>query len=217
MSLQPLQLPGFTHEIGTTGVVSLEGGLDAVLSRFRKTVRNEISRTYRDSSLSFKTSPSVSDDGYALLCRFFRARGMTAFPRSTYGGCVEFLAYMEGEPVSGILLYPSTPVPMVAAIFSSRRYVGKGEDYKRIGYASKRVMAEVCQWGIEHGMSGIDLASLDPHSTTVPGIAEYKSSFAPMVVNRHIYIYASPPFRFFEGLMLRYRAFQRHLSLNAFR
>src|SRR5262249_33185561 len=92
MSLQPLQLPGFTHEIGTTGVVSLEGGLDAVLSRFRKTVRNEISRTYRDTGLSFSTSSSVSDDGYTLLYRFFKARGMTAFPRSTYDGCLEFLA-----------------------------------------------------------------------------------------------------------------------------
>jgi hypothetical protein len=209
MSLESLELPGFQSHIGKTGIVSLDADYETVASRFRKTVRNEISRTHRDPDFSWIISNDITDEGYALLCDFFKARGMASFPRSTYQGCMEFLAYEKGVPISGILLYPSAPVPVIAAIFSRRRIVDDDEMYKRIGFASKRLMEEVCKWGIEKGMKAIDLSSLDPESSRVPGITEYKMSFAPAIVDRYIYEYASPTYAFLESLMIRLRNIQR--------
>lgn len=209
MNLEPIELPGFKASRGKTGIISLKPNLEEVVARFRKTVRNEISRTYRDPGFSLKISTDITDEGYKLLDQFFKARGMKSFPRSTYRGCMEFLAYVDGQPVTGILLYPSIPVPEIAAIFSKRRITEDAEDYKRIGYASKRAMAEVCKWGIEHGMKAIDLSSLDPDSTTVPGITEYKLSFAPVVVDRFIYTYTSPAYMFLENIMMKIRSYQR--------
>jgi hypothetical protein len=211
MSIEPLNLPGLVEAKGKTGLISLEGTLEEVASRFRKTVRNEISRTYRDPGLTFKNSPNITDTGYALLSEFFKARGMASFPRDTYEGCVEFLAFADGEAVSGILLYPSSPVPMIAAIFSKRRLVADQEYYKRIGFAGKRLMEEVCKWGMERHMKSVDLSSLDPDSTSVPGITEYKMSFAPQIVDRYIYSYTSPTYSFLEAIMLRIRTIQRKL------
>lgn len=209
MSLVPLELLGFKAGSGKTGLISLDGDIDTVASRFRKTVRNEISRTYRDSGFALKISPDITDDGYALLDTFFKARSMKSFPRSTYRGCMEFLAYVDDVPVSGVLLYPSAPVPEVAAIFSKRRVTEDFEDYKRVGYAGKRVMLEVCKWGIERGMKAIDLSSLDPGSTSVPGITEYKLSFAPEVVTRYTYEYTSPIYGFVESIMLKLYTLRR--------
>lgn len=214
MSLTRLELPDFKEGVGKTGLIELNEDVEIVASRFRKTVRNEISRTYRDPGFSIKISPDITDDGYALLDTFFKARGMKSFPRSTYRGCVEFLAYIDRMPVSGVLLYPSAPVPEVAAIFSKRRVTEDFEDYKRVGYAGKRVMLEVCRWGIERGMKAIDLSSLDPDSITVPGISEYKLSFAPTIVPRYTYEYTSPMFRVFENLMILLRSWQRRVSLK---
>ncbi len=211
MSLEPLDMPDFDMSKDTTGIISLEPDIETVFSRFRKTVRNEISRTERDPDFSLKVSEDITDEGYALLQQFFQARGMASFPRSTYQGCMEFLAYDKGEPVSGVLLYPSSPAPMIAAIFSNRRITQDDEAYKRIGYAGKRVMAEVCKWGSSNGMKAIDVASLHPDSTTIPGITEYKMAFAPTVVDRYVYSCSSPAYKFFESIMIRLRSIQRGL------
>ncbi len=210
MSLEPLTLPGFKIETtSTTGLISLEPDYESVFARFHKTVRKQIARTYRDPGLTFTISKSVTDDGYALLEGFMEARGMAMFPRSTYAGCVEFLAYADEKPVSGVILYPSSPVPMTATFFSKRLITNDSKEYRRIGNASKRLIAEVCSWGIGHGMKAIDIGSLNPDSQSIPGITEYKLSFAPNVVPQYVYTYRSPLFRVGERMMFVFRTFQK--------
>src|SRR5262245_40917257 len=66
VSLRPLDLEGFTMKLRSTGLIALDADIETVVSRFHKTVRNEISRTHRDPSLRFAISAGPTNEGYRL-------------------------------------------------------------------------------------------------------------------------------------------------------
>ncbi len=209
VSLSPLELPGFRLKRRRTGIIKLGGSMEEIIGSFDRTSRNNIHRADRDAGLRFEMRPRVTDEGYALVVRFVHARGLTPHPRSYYEGCVEFLAFADNEPVSGIFIFPSTPVGLLAAVFSKRHEDCSHEAYKRVGYASKRLMANVCGWGIDHGMTDIDMGGLNLDATDKAGIANSKMAFNPIVAEQYVYTYSSPTFSVLEHVMVRLRALQR--------
>src|SRR5262249_34688668 len=160
---------------------------EQVRLRFGASTRNQINRTYRDPSFSFRISPVVTDEGFLLLSRFLRKRKKPQVPRSSYRGCIEFLAFANSEAISGILLFPSTPVALVGAIFSKRYEAMPDKEYRIVGNAGKRLMAEVCRWGIDQHITAIDVGGLNQEATDKLGISEYKSAFAPTVAQQYVY------------------------------
>jgi lipid II:glycine glycyltransferase (peptidoglycan interpeptide bridge formation enzyme) len=209
ISFSPLELPGFRMRRRRTGVIKLGASIEEVFASFDRTTRNNIHRAGRDPGLRFQFSPTVTEDGYSLVARFVRARGLTPHSRSYYEGCVEFLAYADDKPVSGVFLFPNTPIGLLGAVFSKRHEDCSVTEYKRISYASKRLMADVCEWGISHGMTEIDMGGLNLDATEKAGIASSKMAYSPIVAEQYVYTYDSPIFRIGERLMATYRATQR--------
>lgn len=207
----PLDLPDFKLKRRRTGIIKLGKTIEEVIGSFDRTTRNNIHRADRDSGLRFQINTTVTDSGYDLFKRFLRVRGLTPYARSYYSGCVEFLAYADGVAVSGVWIFPSTPMGLLASVFSTRHEDCSAADYKRIGYASKRLMANVCGWGIEHGMSEIDMGGLNLDESEKAGIAHSKLAFGPIVTEQYVYSYSSPIFKVLERYMAKFRAGQRWL------
>jgi hypothetical protein len=183
-----LNLPGFSVREKQTGVIDLDAPLEGVRSRFSKTVRNEVSKTERDARFTFRTEEqNIPEDAYALYAASEKVRGRRPFPRRMYAGAVWALGYYDSELLAGIALYPSAPVARIRSIFSKRLLTHDHDLYNRIGQASRRLMLELCRWGIEHGRTGIDLASVNTADEDKAGITAYKLSFAPRLIPEYTY------------------------------
>lgn len=209
ISLSPLELPDFRMKKRSTGVIKLGSSMEEIVASFNATTRKHIHRTERDPGFRFEFNPSVTDIGYALVVKFVLARGLKPHPRSYYQGCVEFLGFTDNEPVSGIFLFPAAPVGLIAAVFSKRHEDCTHDEYLRVGNTSKRLMAEVCAWGANHGMTDMDMGGLNLDANEKSGIAKYKLGFNPIVTEQYVYTYDSPLFRVSERIMFQLRKFQR--------
>lgn len=201
---EQLDISGFSCKQKTTGIVDLTSA-DAVLAGFNKTTRNEIARTYRETGLSFGHHDAITDAGYELYAAFERTAGRKPYARARLSGCMEFLGYDGGVLVSGMFVYPSEPIMRIRSIFSARRAATEHHSRQRIGYASRRLMFDVCTWGIEHGRTGLDLASLNFDNPKTRSISEFKSGFSPRIVPEYHYAYRSFPYRCAEYIMGAFR------------
>ena len=179
------------------------GDLEEITAIFNKTTRNEIARTYRDADFQFETYDDVPRDIYAMYVAFTRNIGKAPFSRKALSGCAAVGGYYNGELISGTIFFRSIPTVRIRAIFSKRQNVDRGSEmYKRIGYAARRSILEVCRWGIANDCSAVDLATVHTSAGEIDTSDEsyFKLSFNPRIVPQLTYIYMTQVRRFIERL-----------------
>ena len=183
-----LDLPGFTIQFKQTGLIDLKGSLGEVLAKFNKTTRNEIARTMNDTRFCFRMFSGLPKDIHVLYEEFERTLGHeTPFPKEALQGCISFGAYHDEKLIAGIYIFPSTPIARIRAIFSRR---SKGS---KVSFASRRLVYEICRWGLENGRTAIDLARV----VTNEG-PNFKMSFNPRVVPEYVYRRTTGVYAFLE-------------------
>ncbi|OGG58837.1 hypothetical protein A2765_00450 [Candidatus Kaiserbacteria bacterium RIFCSPHIGHO2_01_FULL_56_24] len=203
ITLNRLALPGFSIREKMTGLIDLKGDLEEITAIFNKTTRNEIARTYRDADFQFETYDDVPRDIYAMYVAFTRNIGKAPFSRKALSGCAAVGGYYNGELISGTIFFRSIPTVRIRAIFSKRQNVDRGSEmYKRIGYAARRSILEVCRWGIANDCSAVDLATVHTSAGEIDTSDEsyFKLSFNPRIVPQLTYIYMTQVRRFIERL-----------------
>jgi len=115
--------------------------------------------------------------------------------------CVCILGYDHDVPVAGEFIHPTLPVVVTSALFSRRHLTDTHEEYKRVGYASNRIIFEGCVWTKEHGGTGFCLSSINLTDETKSGISNFELSFNPRIVPQYNYVRSKPLYRIFERLM----------------
>lgn len=206
-----LALEGFRVREKQTGVIPFEGGPAAVLSRFAKTTRNEIARTFRDPLFVVRERDTVSDDTYRVYVDFEKKLHRVPFAQETFKGCREFVVLYDGEILSGVFVFESEPVARIRSIFSKRSMTRDHTEYQRVGYASRRALYEACVWGSGRGCTGLDLASVNSPDETKRGINDFKMGFNPTVVSEYTYTYRTLLYSLFEHAMMVGRHTQRFI------
>jgi len=191
---------GFRLRQKKTPNIYVTDGLDAVFSRFRDTVRNEIHRTERIEGFEIRL-PDTADETYQMYRSFEFAQGRAPISRSAFARFVCAAAYLNDQPISGITFFQSGDIIRIRSIFSRRLNAKEMEDtemYKTIGFASKRLIYEICRYGIEHGATLVDLASINLTDPDKEPIARFKSGFGAVIEDEYQYIWVSPIFSLAE-------------------
>jgi len=183
--------------------IYLNEDLDRIFSRFNETTRNEIRRTFKNSDLKFMARDKNFDKIYDLYKNFEYNQGRVPFNRGAMKEFSAFSAYYKGELFSLILCFDSFPYLRARSICSKRLEIEDKEIYKTISNATRRLIYEICKYGVEHGYKLFDLGSMpaDLKNKKKAGIAAFKGSFGGKLEDEYTYTYKSKLYRFFEKLV----------------
>lgn len=206
MSYNNLPLGDFKVKPKRTAIIDTSGPAESIVRTFNDTAQKHISRTMRYEGFKFGMSAYPFPDGvYQLYAEFERGRGRVAFAPSAFRECLAFFGYDGDSLSSAAFVYPTTPIVRARSFFSARRAVTDHESYKRVGYASKRVIYEVCRWAYENGRSGFDLGPVNETDEIKQGISNFKLSFNPRLVPEYTYARSSLVYRLAEIVMGSWR------------
>ncbi len=179
--------------------IYLGGAFEDVFKRFNDTARNEVRRTFSMSELSF----TMNDGNYAAVYPLYRAfriaKKLELRPLTFLTPCLLVSAYLKGELISAITCYDVFPYLRIQNIFSKLDTGDK--DVRRLtGYATRRLIYELCKYGNEHGHILLDMASANFTDLTKAGITQFKGSFGGKVEDEYTYTYRSPFIQFLSNI-----------------
>ena len=208
-------MEGFRLRQKKTPNIYLSDGPEAVLSRFRDTVRNEVHRTERIDGFEVRVPDPDRDAPYRVYRDFEFSQGRAPISKEEFSRFICAGAYLDGRFISGITFFQSNDKIRIRSIFSLRMDAKGSEDkelYKTVGFASKRLMFDICRYGIEHGAKVVDLASINLVDPEKEPIARFKSGFGALIEDEYQYIWIAPVFRsfsWFAGITSRARVLLR--------
>lgn len=190
--------PGVSVKPKKTIVVHL-GGMtpEKLLQTFNETSRNEIRRTFSMADLAIRRDTNL-DVAYDLYARFERAQGRTPQHKESFLKSRIWCAYLDGRIISAIACYDSKPILRVRAIYSTRLWEKDKNRYALTGFITRRLVYEICAYGIKNGYTGVDMGAANFKDSTKQGVTKFKSSFGGEVVDEYTYTYKSKLFRFIK-------------------
>lgn len=168
--------------------IYLRKPLEEVFRGFSDTARNEIRRTETMRDLTFTKDDGNWDAVYAMYKIHRKARGLPVQKVSFLQQCMAFNAYWRGELVSTITCYDAKPYLRIQNIFS--RIAGDDRELRRVtGYASRRLVYEICKFGNEGGYALLDMASANVTDPRKAGITQFKNSFGGIMEDEYTYTF----------------------------
>lgn len=188
-SYQPLELPAF-HLLKEkpTPFIPLSGTTaEEVLSSFRDTTRNEVRRTFKMPELSF-TIQRPDAETYAFYAAATRSQGRRPQRAGLFRDARVAVARRAGVVLSTIAFVPAKPVVKVLTISSLRRESADAQERNLIGFASKRLIYELCAYGIDNGYDGVDLGYVNLTDAAKRGISDFKTGFGGEVRTEWQYV-----------------------------
>ena len=198
LSYHKLDLPGFVSYSKPTLLINLTKSEEDIMRGFNDTTRNEIRKTMKDSSLSFRIEEKPSTESYEIYSRFEYSQGRVPVSRKILSDCVSCAGYCGDDLISGVYVIKSGQYLRIRSIFSKRLSTEDKELYKIIAASTRRVIWEACLWGKGRGYRSLDMASVNPNNPKTANIAKFKMSFGKELVPEYTYIYKSPSFALFE-------------------
>jgi len=183
-----------------TPVVVLQGKTkEQVLASFKKNTRNEIRRSYKLRDYKF-----VKDDAtakaYTCYANFERSQGRVPVGKKYFLRLTIFAAISENEIMSAIACIEARPVLKVHSIFSTRLTASTDQCKREVGYVSRRLVYDMCCYGIDEGYDELDLAYVNFTDPAKKGITNFKMQFNPEVKQEYRYIYKSKVYSAVEPL-----------------
>lgn len=192
---------GFRLKQKVTPNIHLEEGIDAAFRRYRDTVRNEIRRTECLPGFEVRIPDPDNENAYRAYRAFEFAQGRAPISRKEFGAFVLAGAYLDGRFISGVTFFRSGGVIRIRSIFSLRlgaKDPKEKELYKTIGFASKRLIYEICAHAVRNNVSIVDLASINLTDPSKASIAHFKSGFGAAIENEYQYLWSSQLFQLLE-------------------
>jgi hypothetical protein len=179
------------RKVKMTPIVSLDDKkIEEVFLGFKKNTRNEISKTFNLPDLHISRNLH-KDEAYQVYANFEYKQHRIPVGRAQFEGMHIFEASWEKGLVSVISCVDAFPRLKVFSISSERLDTSDPEKYKIIGYATKRLIYEICKYGTENGYRELDLAYVNLKDPSKAGIDSFKMQFNGEITNEFLYIYKS--------------------------
>lgn len=183
-------------------VIDLTQGIKIVFDNFKKNTRNEIRRAENDPTLSFVLNDNNWKVAYSRYKKFEQARNWMPMLKTEFKRSILFSAYYRGDIISGIACYGHNSILRVNKIFSIRNHNTYTDlSAAVIGYASRRLIYDVCQYGIENNYTRLDLGGVNFTSSSKIGISKFKQSFGGILQNTCVSRYMTPGFALFKKFL----------------
>src|SRR5687767_7200898 len=186
-------IPGFGITRKKTALIDLTSPADEILKTFRSNTRNEIRKTFRGNALQIVADDPMTDASVAFYCDAKRQAGVRPDVQGDFSSCRFFNAYVDNQLVASVSCYDSGVFLRLKHIVSSRKL--EGIDARQIGYATRRLVWEICLYGKSRGYEHLDLGGIDLEDEEKRGVAMFKQSFQGDVVDVVVYRSSSSLFR----------------------
>lgn len=203
-SYVPLPLPKRFRSLRTktTPVIRIQGKtLDDIKAGFTASARNQVNKSETLTALKIVCGNSKREveESFKLCNQLEMAQGRPPFPWKKFASLSVCNAYYEGKLISTIAFVESVPVVRVFQFASMRMSDTLDKDrYKLIGVAGKRLVYELCRYGLAHGYEVVDLAYINLEDEHKKGVGDYKMQFGSEIVSEYRYEYKSFIYRLFE-------------------
>lgn len=198
-SYAPAELTDYTLRIQPTPVIRLALQREEIFAKFKDTTRNEIRRTERLPELTFVSPDPNCQASYQLYYQIKRNDGVRPDLQRQFTGCLFFNAYWQGALAASISCYDSGVHLRLKHIVSRRKE--SGFEPRIAGYATRRLIWDICCWGKAQGRAWVDLGGINLVDPTKRGINAFKGSFGGDVVNFYIYRYESLAFKVIQRIV----------------
>jgi hypothetical protein len=186
-----------------TANISLRRAPAEILQSFHDTTRNEVRRTFTMEGLTITQDDARFTEAYALYKTFRLAKGLPVKPPSFLRQAMRMSAYWQDTLIAVVTWYDVTPYMRIQHIFS--RDAKTPEERKISGYATRRLIYEICVYGSNAGREYLDLASVNMYNIAKQGITNFKLSFGASLADEYIYTYKSPFLRWVGTVVPRKR------------
>ena len=202
VSYEPLRLPAnFRLSKKKAANIRLNGSSEEIFGRFSVSTRNEIHKTRKIDELEFKIADENFKDSYDLYCRFEKEQSRAPWSVETYKNTILFNAYYKGEIIVSMPCFNLQPYLQIRSISSKRLEAHDAAAGKMIGYASRRLIYEICRYGKEKGYEFAGLGAVNYSTSQKTGVSDFKMFFAPEIGDEYTYTYESGLFRFLKILL----------------
>jgi len=196
-----LEKQGFSLAHKKIANIHLSGDMESILNGFARRTRQEIQKTYTIPELEFKIDDQNLAETYKLYREFESAQGRKPWKADTFNSGVKlFNAYYKGELIASVPCYDIFPNLQARAIFSKRLSVEDPELYKIIGYATRRLIYEICAYGKERGYNFFGLGPVVFSTPQKANVAQFKMFFGGKIEDEYTYTYISKRFAFLRKL-----------------
>lgn len=202
------RFPKFDVSHRQTPTIELSQDLDEIFKNFNQTTRNEIRKTERLDGFRFLAADDDFDGSYDLYQRVKRKDGVLPEYKEDFRQCVFFNAYLNDRMIVSIACYDSGQVLRFKTITSLRK--DQDIDSKIVGYATRRLVWEICQYGKGEKHNKIDFGIINLTDPSKAGIAQFKRSFGADMVDTYICRYETTAFKFVRGMFRFFRSFDIH-------
>ena len=173
-----------------TLLINLKKSAEDTLATFHDTARNEVRKTFSILGLEITRDDNRLEDMYRLYKDFRKVKHLETHGPGFLQAATRFNAYYKNELISVVTVYGVFPKLRIQNIFSLT--TEDPELRKIIGYATRRLIYEVCAYGAAKNYESLDLASINLHSQAKAGITKFKMSFGGEVIDEYTYTYRSP-------------------------
>ena len=180
---------GCTRTEKHTAVIPLTDAPDAILARFKKNTRNEIRKSEHIPELTFRVDDTNRRESYAVYAHAKTVDGALLSLKREFSQCLLSNAYWKGKMIVSIASYRADGILRFKTIASLRK--DEDMDPRIIGYATRRLVWEICMYGKEKGYTTIDLGGINFSQNAKKGIAQFKQSFGGDVIPEYTYRYES--------------------------
>lgn len=199
-SYQQFQLNGFKLvKIQPTPIIDLTPPPETIFRGFSKTVRNEIRKAEKMPDLRFEISRQGLDRYFRFYKKIKISDGVSPDIKREFKDCLFGNAYWRNEMIASMSFFDNRRHLRCKHIVSLRKAMG-GES-RVAGYAARRLLWEVCQYGRNNGYQKLDLGGVTPGDPSKAGIFAFKTSFGGKIVDTYIYAHETKPFRFLRKIL----------------
>lgn len=178
-SYVPTELPGFRIKIQRSLIIDLSKSPEEIFKNFKKNTRNEIRKTEKIEGLEFKNLDKDSKKSYRFYKKIKKMDGVKPDIKKEFEGCLFFNAYFNNKIAVSVSVYDNGEILRLKHIVSCRKE--KNFDNRISGYATRRIIWEICRYGIKNHYKFLDLAG-----ATKEGITQFKQSFGGEEKNVYI-------------------------------
>jgi len=185
-----------TKLVNKTIIIRLDNDISTIFAGFNKTTRNEINKSKKTIGLSYETTTNNYNEFYELYREFeLNKKRLNYLPsiKDLSHDSVVFIARLEKKPISAIHCYIQDKIIRINIICSSR-LTSNQEIKKHISLSTRRLIYEICKYGIDNKLEFLDLGEItqDQDSPVYP-ITIFKMSFGGEIVDSiHYYKIYNP-------------------------
>lgn len=193
-----IDINGFTRLDKKTAIIDLSQDIKTIYDKFNDTTRNEINKTFNNDKLTFVPMHSWPKHVYKTYYHFERSQGRHPLLLREFSKYIIFAAFYKDSLLAYVTCFEDNNIIRIANIGSIRTTQIDNETKKLISNSTRRLVYEMCKFGIEQKYDFLDLGIVNLTDESKKGIAFFKMGFNRSLIDTYLYRFSTIRFNLFN-------------------